>query len=562
MSESNRIVVVGGVAGGASAAARARRLCEGCEIVVFESGPYVSFANCGLPYRVGDVIQDESRLLVASPELFKARFNIDVRTMSDVVSIDRDAQTVHVREVTTGREYDERWDHLVLAPGASAIVPPLPGVELPGVFSLRTIPDSRDIRAWIESKNTRRAVVVGAGFIGLEVAENLVHRGLEVTVVDLADQVLPPLDPEMAVPVAQHLEERGVALCLGDGLAGVESSDGRDELVVSTQSGARFAADLVILGIGVRPRTELARDAGLEIGAHGGIHVDASMRTSDPRIFAVGDAIEVTDVVTGVEQLVPLAGPANRQGRIAADVINGRDATFRGVQATAVCGVFDLTVAATGASEKALRQAGVENFDKVYLHPGHHVGYYPGAEPIRLKVIFSRSDGCVLGAQAIGKEGAERRVDVIAMAIQMGATVHDLAEAELCYAPQYGAAKDPVNFAGMIASNSLAGDQPLVHWDDLDGAKRDGVFLVDVREPSEFDAGHVDGAVNIPLGQVRDRLDEFPRDRATWVYCGVGQRAYYATRVLAQSEIDVHNVSGGILTWRYVQEARAAGGQR
>ena len=286
------------------------------------------------------------------------------------------------------------------------------------------------------------------------------------------------------------------------------------------------------------------------------------MRTSDPRIFAVGDAIEVTDVVTGVEQLVPLAGPANRQGRIAADVINGRDATFRGVQATAVGGVFDLTGAATGASEKALRQAGVENFDKVYLHPGHHVGYYPGAEPIRLKVIFSRSDGCVLGAQAIGKEGAERRVDVIAMAIQMGATVHDLAEAELCYAPQYGAAKDPVNFAGMIASNSLAGDQPLVHWDDLDGAKRDGVFLVDVREPSEFDAGHVDGAVNIPLGQVRDRLDEFPRDRATWVYCGVGQRAYYATRVLAQSEIDVHNVSGGILTWRYVQEARAAGGQR
>jgi NADPH-dependent 2,4-dienoyl-CoA reductase/sulfur reductase-like enzyme/rhodanese-related sulfurtransferase len=541
-----RVVIVGGVAGGATCAARLRRQDEDAEILVLERGPYVSFANCGLPYYVGNVIQEESKLLLAWPSLFRERFDIEVRTRNEVLAIDRTASTVLVRDLETGREYSEPYDALVLSPGASPIRPPWPGIDLPGIFTLRTIPDSREIRHWIDEKKTRNAVVVGGGFIGLEMAENLAHRGIAVTIVELANQVMPPLDPDMAEYAKQRLESRGVTLALADAVSkfGQRSKGG---LSVHTKSGETYNADLVVLAIGVRPETALARAAGLELGERGGIRVDRQMRTSDPRIWAVGDAVEVRNRVTGQWELIPLAGPANRQGRVAADVICGLDAHFDGVLATAVCGFFGLTVALTGATEKSLRRAGMADFESIYLHPGHHVGYYPGAQTIHLKLLFRKSDGLVLGAQAVGEEGVARRIDVIATAIQMKATVFDLEEVELCYAPQYGAAKDPVNMAGMIAANVVRNDAQIAPWNELDST---GAFLLDVRQPSEFDAGSIPGSVNIPLGQMRSRLGELPTDREIWINCGVGQRAYYACRILSQHGLQARNLSGGYSTYR------------
>jgi NADPH-dependent 2,4-dienoyl-CoA reductase/sulfur reductase-like enzyme/rhodanese-related sulfurtransferase len=538
-----RVLIVGGVAGGASCAARLRRLDESAEIVVFDRGPHVSFANCGLPYFVGDVIPDEARLVVASPDLFRDRFNIRVRTRHEVAAIERPRSEIVVRDLTAGTETRERYDALVLAPGAAPIRPPLPGIDLPGVFAVRTIPDSVRIRAWLAERRPRRALVVGGGFIGLEMAENLARRGLAITVLEKLRQVMPPLDPEMAHGVAEHLRAHGVQLVLGDGLAGLEA-DGA-ALVVRTESGARLPADLVILAIGVRPETTLARNAGLTLGPRGGILVDAQMRTSDPCIWAVGDAVEVRDVVTGQETILPLAGPANRQGRVAADAIAGRPTTFRGVQATAVVGVFGLTVASTGATEKGLVRAGVEGFQKIHLHPGHHAGYYPGATPIHVKLLFEARGGRVLGAQAVGLEGVEKRIDVIATMIQKGGTVRDLAEAELCYAPQYGAAKDPVNLAGMIATNHLEGFLPLADWTALDQH-----HVVDVREEDEFAAGHVPGAISMPLSMLRHRWQTLPSDRPLALYCQVGQRAYYALRFLRQHGVDARHLSGGYATYR------------
>jgi NADPH-dependent 2,4-dienoyl-CoA reductase/sulfur reductase-like enzyme/rhodanese-related sulfurtransferase len=544
-----RVLIVGGVAGGASCAARLRRLDETAEIHVFDRGPHVSFANCGLPYFVGDVISDERKLLVASSELFRQRFAIAAHTRHEVVAIDRRARTVRVRDLAAGTERDERYDALVLAPGAAPIRPPMPGIDLPGIFAVRTIPDSIRIRTWIEERRPRRALVVGGGFIGLEMAENLAHRGLAVTVLEKLPQVMPPLDPEMAAPVAEHLRRKDVTLALGDGLAGFETNGAA--VVALTESGRRLEADLVILAIGVRPETGLARSAGLPIGPRGGVVVDRQMRTVDPRVWAVGDAVEITDVVTGQETIVPLAGPANRQGRIAADAICGRPAEFRGVQATAVVGVFGLTVASTGASEKGLARAGAAHVQKVWLHPGHHAGYYPGATPIHLKLLFDTRDGRVLGAQAVGLEGVEKRIDVIATTIQLGGTVRDLAEAELCYAPQFGAAKDPVNLAGMIATNHLDGHMPLADWRVVETGER---LVVDVREPDEFAAGHVAGAVNVPLSAMRERWRELP-DGPLACCCGVGQRAYYAVRFLAQHGRDAANLSGGYATYRALTAA-------
>ena len=541
-----RVVIVGGVAGGATCAARLRRLDEDAEIVILERGPYVSFANCGLPYYVGDVIQEESKLLLAWPSLFRERFNIEVRTRNEVLAIDRTASTVSVRDLETGREYSEPYDALVLSPGAAPIRPPWQGIDLPGIFTLRTVPDSREIRHWIDEKKPHNAVVVGGGFIGLEMAENLAHLGIAVTIVELSNQVMPPLDPEMAEYAKQRLESRGVSLALADAVTKFEQGS-NGCLSVHTQSGKVYGADLVVLAIGVRPETMLARDAGLELGERGGIRIDSRMRTSDPRIWAVGDAVEVRNRVTGQWELIPLAGPANHQGRVAADTICGRDAHFDGVQATAVCGFFDLTVALTGATEKSLRRAGLDDFESIYLHPGNHVGYYPGAQAIHLKLLFRKSDGLVLGAQAVGEEGVARRIDVIATAIQMKATVYDLEEAELCYAPQYGAAKDPVNMAGMIAANVVRGDAQIAPWDKLDSTE---AFLLDVRQPNEFDAGSIPGSVNIPLGQLRSHLSELPTDREIWVNCGVGQRAYYACRILSQHGLQARNLSGGYSTYR------------
>jgi NADPH-dependent 2,4-dienoyl-CoA reductase/sulfur reductase-like enzyme/rhodanese-related sulfurtransferase len=543
---NKRVLIVGGVAGGATCAARLRRLDEDAQILVFDRGPYVSFANCGLPYYVGDVIHEEAKLLIATPSLFRDRFNIEVRTCSEVVGIDCQAQTITVRDLDKGREYTEPYDHLVLSPGASPIRPAWPGIDLPGIFTLRTVPDSREIRNWIDAANPRKAVVVGAGFIGLEMAENLAHRGMNVTVVEMASQVMPPLDPEIAVYAAQQLVSKDVTLVLGDGVTAFEQA-GNKSLVVRTQKGAAFGADLVVLAIGVRPETQLAKSAALEIGERGGIRVDSQMRTSDPHIWAVGDAVEVRNYVTGQWELVPLAGPANRQGRVAADAICGRDSKFRGVQGTAVCGFFGMTVAMTGATEKSMQRAGIEDFESVYLHPGHHVGYYPGAHAIHLKLLYRKSDGLLLGAQAAGEKGVERRIDVIAQAIQSKSTVFDLEESELCYAPQYGGARDPVNFAGMIAANAVRGDVELAPWGELDTTS---AFLLDVREPKEFAAGAIAGSVNIPLGQLRGRIAELPSSKDIWVTCGVGQRAYYACRILSRHGLRARDLSGGVQTYR------------
>jgi NADPH-dependent 2,4-dienoyl-CoA reductase/sulfur reductase-like enzyme/rhodanese-related sulfurtransferase len=547
-----RVVIVGGVAGGASCAARLRRLDESASILLLDRGPHVSFANCGLPYFVGDVIREESKLLVATPQLFRERFNIEVRTLNEALSIDRAERRILVRDLSSGREYEEPYDALVLSPGAAPLRPPLPGIDIPGIFTLRTVPDSTRIRQWLTERNASRAVVVGGGFIGLEMAENLVNRGLEVTIIEAANQLMPPLDPEMAEFVRRRLVTHAAHVQLGDAVAGFARTPG-GALSVRTQSGAEFEADIVILSIGVRPENGLARAAGLEIGKLGGIRVDDRMRTSDPSIWAVGDAVEVKNVVTGEWELIPLAGPANRQGRIAADVICGRDSRFRGVQATSVCGFFGLTAALTGATVKSLRRAGFTDFEAIYLHPGHHVGYYPGARPIHMKLTFRKSDGLLLGAQAVGEEGVERRIDVIAMAIQKGATVFDLEEAELCYAPQYGAAKDPVNLSGMVAANVVRGDVRLAPWEELGGG---GFVCLDVREPSELKHGAIEGSINIPLGQLRARMGELPRDREIWVQCGVGQRAYYACRLLEQHGFRVRNLSGGFHTYRAIYPER------
>lgn len=515
---------------------------------MFDRGPHVSFANCGLPYYVGDVIRDEQDLLVATPELFADRFHIDIRCRNEVLAVDRQARVLKVRDLTEGRDYDEPYDALVLSPGAAPVRPPLPGIDLPGVFALRSIPDSQRIRDWITEKTATRAVIVGGGFIGLEMTENLVHRGLSVTLIEKLPQVMAVLDAEMVTPVHRRLREAGVDLRLGEGVAEFQQLDSGC-LGVLSDAGALYEADLVILAIGVRPETSLARDAGLEIGELGGIRTDAQMRTSDPHIWAVGDAVEVRDVVTGEYTLIPLAGPANRQGRIAADSIFGRSSRFRGVQGTAVCGLFDLTIACTGASERTLRRLG-KSHEKVYLHPGHHVGYYPGSTPIDMKLLYDAEDGLILGAQAVGAGGVDKRIDVIATGIQKDMTIYDLEECELCYAPQFGAAKDPVNLAGMVAGNALRGDAPLAYWEDQ--AQAD-VLLLDVCDADEFAEGHVPGAANIPLNELRGRLAELPRDRAVWVYCQVGQRAYYATRLLRLSGFDAFNLTGGVETYLAMQ---------
>ena len=540
-----KILIVGGVAGGASCAARARRLSEEAEIILIDRGPYVSFANCGLPYYVGDVIHDEENLLVATPDLFKNRFNIEVRLENEVTRIDREKQTVEIKELKTGRIYEESYDALVLSPGASPIRPPLPGIESEGIFVLRTIPDSRKIKKWIQEKSVKSAVIVGGGFIGLEMAENLARFGLHLSIIEMQTQVLPPFDPEMVSNLHSQLKSQGISLLLGQAVSGFEKN-ADSSLTVLTKGELRLKTDLVILSIGVRPEIKLAKECSLEIGARGGIRVNDQMKTSDGRIWAVGDAVESRDFITGEWITVPLAGPANRQGRIAADTIFNRPSRFRGIQGTAVCKVFDLVTALTGAGEKNLKRLNIP-YQKVYLYPGHHAGYYPNAKPIEMKLLFSPKDGKVLGAQAVGEEGVEKRIDIIAALIQKSGTVYDLEEAELCYAPQFGAAKDPVNVAGMLAANALRGDAPLAHWDQIDLKNS---FLLDVRSEEEYMGGHIENAVNIPLDQLREKMDGLPKGREIYVYCGVGQRAYYATRALRCNGFNAFNVSGGLKSYK------------
>jgi NADPH-dependent 2,4-dienoyl-CoA reductase/sulfur reductase-like enzyme/rhodanese-related sulfurtransferase len=548
--KAKTVIIVGGVAGGASCAARLRRQDEHVRIIMFEKGGFVSFANCGLPYYVGGVIQEEQNLLVATIELFRERFNIDARIEQEVIAIDRQAKTVTVRRNDSGEEYQEAYDMLVLSPGAQPIRPPLPGIDLPGVFSIRTVPDARVVREWIEQRKPTRAVVVGGGFIGIEMTENLRRRGLDVTVIEKDVQLMPPIDREMSFPLLDELKQAGVRVELNDGLSGINDQGGC--LGVETERGLKLDTDLVILAIGVYPDTELARQCGLRLGPRKHIVVDSNMRTSDRYILAVGDAIEVRSVVIDQRTALPLAGPANRQGRIAADVITHRGRFFRGIQGTSVCGVFGLTVANTGVNEKTLRQTSID-FDAVYAHPNDHVGYYPGATPIFIKLLFDKASGRVLGAQAVGKKGVERRIDVIAMAIQMGATVFDLEESELCYAPQYGAAKDPVNIVGMIAANVMRGDLRIVPWQEM---HKDGAVVLDVREPNEIECSPIDADIHIPLHQLRARLDELPSDQAIHISCAVGARAYNAVRLLVQHGFDASLLSGGAETWFCVREER------
>jgi NADPH-dependent 2,4-dienoyl-CoA reductase/sulfur reductase-like enzyme/rhodanese-related sulfurtransferase len=542
-----KLLIVGGVAGGASAAARARRLSEDAEIVLLERGDHISFANCGLPYYLGGEIAERGKLLLMTPERMKARFRLDVRVRSEVLSIDRAARTVRIRDLAAAREYEETYDRLILAPGAAPLRPPIPGVDLPGIFTLRNLQDADRIKERLE-RGVRQAVVVGAGFIGLEMVENLVRRGISTTLVELQDQVLPPLDREMTTPLAKCLAAEGVKLMLGESAAALEPT--ADGLAVCLKSGGRLAAELVILGVGVRPENKLAADAGLAIGPRGGIRVNEYLETNDPNILAVGDAVEIVDFVTSEPAQVPLAGPANRQGRIAADNVFGRRVRYRGTQGTAIVGVFGRTAAITGASEKTLRRAG-HPFRMVYVHPTQHAGYYPGAEALALKLLFDPQSGRILGAQAVGGAGVDKRIDVLAVAIQAGMTVFDLEEMELAYAPQYGSAKDPINMAGFVAAGLLRGDHPQADMATLVAAATDErPFLLDVRTPAEFSAGNIPGAVNIPVDELRSRLGELPRDREIAIYCQVGQRGYLATRILRQAGFSAVNLGGGYKTYQ------------
>ncbi len=538
---SMKTVIVGGVAGGMSAATRLRRLDESAEIVVFERSGHVSFANCGLPYYVGGVITDRQSLLLQTPASLKARFGLDVRVNSEVTAIDPAAKTVSVTNLADGTQYTESYDSLILAPGAAPFVPPIPGAER--ALTLRNIADVDAMAAAVSDGRPRTAVIMGGGFIGVELAENLIHKGFEVTIVELADQLLAPLDVEMAALVEKTLIANGVRVVTGASVTAIEESS------VTLSDGSTLAAGLVIAAIGVRPETSLAQAAGLELGERGGILVDEHQRTSDSSIFAVGDAVVKRDVITGAQALVPLAGPANRHGRLVADVIAGRSVAAKPVLGTAVVGVFGLVAAATGWTEKRARAAG-RAIRVIHTHPANHAGYYPGAESMSLKLVIDAETDAILGAQGIGGSGVDKRIDVIATAIRGGITASELVDLELSYAPQFSSAKDPVNMLGYIAENLRDGLTQTIQWHEVADEVARGVQLIDVRTPGEYARGTVDGAINIPVDDLRDRLDEVADD--VIVHCQVGLRGYLAARTLAQHGRTVRNLDGGYRTWARV----------
>ena len=546
-----KIVIVGGVAGGASAAARARRLSEEAEIIVVERGSDPSFANCGMPYYIGGQIESRDKLLVSPIERLRNRYRLDMRPRQSVESIDRQAKEVRIRKIDTGEKYTESYDKLILAPGAAPFRPPIPGVDLPGIHTLRNLDDADRLAE--ATSSAKRAVIIGGGFIGIEMAENLVHRGVETSLIERGNQILGPWDAEMVVPLEDLLRQRGVSLYLGDESTEFRQTDAGLEVVL--RSGTVLPADFVVMSIGVQPENHLATEAGLNVAQRGGIQVNAHHQTNDPDIYAVGDAVEVTDVVSGTPVQIPLAGPANRQGRIAADHIFGRDSTYRGTQGTAIVGLWNQGAAMTGLSEKACERLGID-FEKIYLHPSHHAGYYPGAEGMSIKVLFDPTSGKLLGAQVVGGQGIDKRTDVFAMAIQAEMTVYDLEESELSYAPQYGSAKDPINMAGFIAAGVLRGDQPVVHSSSLLSGELTDAYLLDVRTPAEFAAGSIEGAVNLPLDDLRERLDVLPREQKIIAFCKVGQRGYMATRLLDQRGFDVVNLSGGYTTYGRESDCR------
>ncbi|MDN2482617.1 FAD-dependent oxidoreductase [Vibrio agarivorans] len=547
-----KIVIIGGVAGGASAAARARRLSEDAEIIMFERSPFVSFANCGLPYHIGGDIQERSKLLLQTPESFLARFNVDVRVTSEVTHINRGDKTVSVKNLITGETYQESYDFLLLSPGAAPVVPPIPGLDNPLTHSLRNIPDMDRIIATLKNKEVKHATVVGGGFIGLEMMEAFHQLGIQTTLLEMADQVMTPVDREMAGFVHQEIRDKGIDLKLSTALSSVEYIASGDSLTLTLSNNEQIQTDVLIMAIGVRPETKLAQEAGLQIGQLGGIYTNDQMQTSDPAIYAVGDAIEEKDFITGQQTLVPLAGPANRQGRMAADNMLGRNEHYQGTQGTAICKVFDLAIASTGKNEKQLLREGIA-FEKVYVHTASHASYYPGAETVSFKMLFDPQSRKILGAQAVGKDGIDKRIDVMAVAQRAGMTVDQLEHLELTYAPPFGSAKDVINQAAFVANNLIKGDIKAIHFNEIDNLTADQVLL-DVRNPSELeDVGFIEGALNIPVDELRQRLDELPKDKEIVIYCQVGLRGNVAYRQLVNSGFKARNLLGGYRTYKFAQ---------
>ncbi len=535
-----KTIIVGGVAGGASAAARLRRLNENDEIIILERGDYISFANCGMPYFIGGEITDKNMLTLQTPESFRKRFNIDVRVKSEAVKISPEAHTVTVRNADTGEEYEETFDKLILSPGAEPIRPNISGIELPHVFTLRNIPDTMKIKSFIDSSKPKKAVVVGGGYIGVEMAENLANAGLDVSIVELADHLIAPLDADMAADVHRYIISKGISLYLNNGVAEIT-----DKKVI-LQNGS-IEADMVIVSVGVRPETSLAKECGIALNSRGSIIVNSHMQTNYPDIYAVGDAVEVKDFVTGKPAFIPLAGPANKQGRIAADNISGLSSEYKGTQGSAVLKLFNMTVATTGLNEKRAAAEGID-YDKTYTYSASHASYYPNATNMSVKILWDKNTKKLLGAQIVGFDGVDKRMDVLAAAIRFGAEVTDLKELELCYAPPFGSAKDPVNMAGYVAENVINGTVKQFFWHDIEKLPRDGsVTLLDVRTKTETARGMIDGFINIPLDTLRDNLDKLPKDKPVYVHCHSGLRSYIACRILSGNSYDCYNLAGG---WR------------
>lgn len=535
-----KTLIIGGVAGGATAAARLRRLDEKAEIIVLERGEFVSFANCGLPYYIGGVITEKNALTLQTPQSFKTRFNVEVRTFNEAVNIDPSATTVTVKNLLNGETYEETYDDLVISPGAAPIKPDIEGVESENVFTLRNIPDTFRIKRFMEENSPKTAVVVGGGYIGIEMAENLAEAGLKVSVVELSDHLVASLDGDMAADLHRYLRSKGIDLYLSNGVTAIRG----DRVVL--QKG-ECQADMVLLSVGVRPETELARKCGISLNDRGSIIVNRRMQTNIPHIYAVGDAVETEDFITKKPSFIPLAGPANKQGRIAADNIAGYPTEYTGTQGSAVLKVFDMTVATTGLNEKNARLAGID-YDKTYIFSAPHATYYPGGTNMSIKVLWDKNTHKLLGAQIVGFDGVDKRLDVFATAIRLGASVTDLTTLELCYAPPFGSAKDPVNMIGFVAENTISGKQKQFFWHDVDSLPRDGsVYLLDTRTPAEYERSNIEGFVNIPLDSLRQRIDEIPTDKPVYVHCHSGHRSYIACRILSAHGIDCYNLAGG---WR------------
>lgn len=536
-----KVIIVGGVAGGASAAARLRRLDETAEIILLERSEHVSYANCGLPYYIGGEITQKSALVVQTPESLRSRLNLDVRTRHEAIAIHPSKKQMEICDLHSGKTYTESYDKLILSPGAEPVRPAFSGANDERVFTLRTIPDTYRIDEYIKQKKPKKALVVGAGFIGLEMAENLTRAGLSVTVAELADHAVGSLDADMAAEVHQYLKKQGVELLLENGVQSIKPGPGGLDVTLNC---GNVKADMVLLSIGVRPESALAKDAGLAVNERGAIIVDEHMRTSDENIYAVGDAVQVLQPITMQPVYIPLAGPANKQGRIAADNIAGQPRVYRGTQGTSILKLFDMTVGSTGLNETTAQHAKL-NYDKVYLLPSSHAGYYPGAEPISMKVLFTKDTGRILGAQLVGFDGVDKRLDVLATAIYAGMTAEDLTELELGYAPPFSSAKDPVNMAGFMIQNLLEGKVKQYHWQQAPQLLAQGCTLVDVRTPAEYTLGHIEGAINIPVDDLRTRLDELDKTKPLYIYCQSGQRSYLATRILAGNGFDVSHLAGG-----------------